>query len=212
MPAMGFYGGLADLLATIAVGDWSNVDAIDVMIGLDSWHPTRGTRLTGERNKAHRLIVEQGHLVPMTLPPAEKVWDFSGTIGRTRTIEVPFSEVILISRHLATSKLHTYISANALEDVRSAGTPAPEVDATGRSPQRFVVEVVARAGNRKRRVAAEGRDIYAFSAPLVCEVAERLVRQHGAQAGAFAPGAILDAHAVLTALRSEYFTTEIVEE
>lgn len=36
MPAMAFFGGLADLLATSAVGDWADVDAIDVAVALDS--------------------------------------------------------------------------------------------------------------------------------------------------------------------------------
>jgi len=43
-PAMAFYGGLADLLSTVAVGDWSRVDEVRIAIALDSWHPTLGTR------------------------------------------------------------------------------------------------------------------------------------------------------------------------
>ncbi len=55
MPAMGFYGGLADLLATAAMGGWDLADEIRVGIALDSWRPTPGTRITGERNYARRL-------------------------------------------------------------------------------------------------------------------------------------------------------------
>ena len=47
MPAVAFYGGLADLLATAAVGEWTETDKIEIFIALDSWHPTEGTRLTG---------------------------------------------------------------------------------------------------------------------------------------------------------------------
>jgi short subunit dehydrogenase-like uncharacterized protein len=50
LPSMAFYGGLGDLLATSAMGDWDFADEIRVAVGLDSWKPTRGTRLTGERN------------------------------------------------------------------------------------------------------------------------------------------------------------------
>jgi uncharacterized protein YbjT (DUF2867 family) len=49
-PAMGFYGGLGDLLATAAMGEWDAADEICIAIALDSWKPTRGTRLTGQRN------------------------------------------------------------------------------------------------------------------------------------------------------------------
>ena len=44
VPSMAFFGGFADLLVTAALGDWYWVDSIEIMIGLDSWHPTRGTR------------------------------------------------------------------------------------------------------------------------------------------------------------------------
>src|ERR1700758_2538068 len=56
-------------------------------------------------------------------------------------VEMPLSEVILIGRHLKTSELHTYLSSNALRDIRDPATPAPTAaDATGRSSQRFVVD------------------------------------------------------------------------
>ena len=60
-----------------------------------------------------------------------------------------------------------------------------------------------------RRVVARGRDIYAFTAPLVCEVAERLLRGNFSNAGAHAPGAILDAKDVLEALTLGHLTFEI---
>jgi short subunit dehydrogenase-like uncharacterized protein len=49
MPAMGFFGGLADLLVTAAIRDWDIVDEVRIAIALDSWHPTRGRRVTGGR-------------------------------------------------------------------------------------------------------------------------------------------------------------------
>lgn len=212
IPAMGFYGGFADLLATIATNGWDNVDSIDVMIGLDSWHPTRGTRLTGERNAARRKVVEEGVLVPVQLPPSEREWRFAQPVGQQLALEVPFSEIILISRHLKPQTLRTYLSANALRDVRDASTPAPELDESGRSAQRFVVEVVARSNGRTRHVVAKGRDIYAFSAPLICEVVERLLAPGFDRAGAYAPGEILDAVDVLEALQPDYITFEIFNE
>jgi hypothetical protein len=80
-----------------------------------------------------------------------------------------------MARHLATSRIDTYLTAVALEDVRNSGTPAPQaVDEAGRSAQQFVVDVVVRRGEEKRRISAAGRDIYAVTAPLVAEAARRL--------------------------------------
>lgn len=210
VPAMGFYGGFADLLVTAALGDWDFSDSIEIMIGLDSWHPTRGTRITGERNTARRMVVARGQLPPVPLPPVEKQWNFGDPLNSQVVVEVPLSEIILIARHVKTAELHTYLSSIALTDIRNPATPAPKpADATGRSPQRFVVEVVGMRGGESRHIIAKGRDIYAFSAPLVCEVAERLLEGEFSNTGAHAPGAILDAKDVLTALTPDHLTFEI---
>ena len=50
LPAMGFFGALADLLATLAMGDWADADAIEIATALEGWRPTAGTVLTGTRN------------------------------------------------------------------------------------------------------------------------------------------------------------------
>jgi hypothetical protein len=205
VPAMGFYGGFADLLVTAALDDWDYADTIDIMIGLDSWHATLGTRITGERNTARRLVVAEGQLAPVPLPAAEKHWNFGDPLGNQLVVEVPLSEIILISRHVKTAELHTYLSDVALNDIRDPSTPPPKpADATGRSPQRFVVEVVGRRGGEVRHIIAKGRDIYAFSAPLVCEAAERLLEGKFSNTGAHPPGAILDAKDVLTALTPDH--------
>jgi hypothetical protein len=210
VPGMGFYGGFADLLVTSALGDWEYADAIEIMVGLDSWHPTRGTRITGERNTARRMVIADGKMNPAPLPPAEKDWDFGDPFGRQAMLEVPLSEIILISRHVKTGELHNYLSKNALSDIRDPATPAPKAaDATGRSSQRFVVDAAVRRDGKSRRITARGRDIYAFTAPLVCEVTARLLEGKFSSAGARPPAAIFNAHEVLSALSPDPLTFEI---
>jgi hypothetical protein len=210
VPAMGFYGGFADLLVTAALGDWECADAIEIMIGLDRWHPTRGTRITGARNTMRRMVVAEGQLSPAPLPPVEKHWEFGHPLGGQAVVEVPFSEVILIARHVKTAELHTYLSSTALADIRDPATPAPEAaDATGRSSQRFMVDAVARRDGKSRRIAARGHDIYAFSAPLVCETTVRLLQGRFSSVGAQPPGAIFNAHEILSALTPEHLMFEI---
>jgi hypothetical protein len=202
VPAMGFYGGLADLLATAAIGDWKAVDEIRVGIALDSWHPTQGTRITGARNTAPRMIVNDGKLAPLAQPAAEISWDFAEPFGRQDAVEVPFSEVVLMTQHLNIGQLHTYLNSSALRDIRNPNTPPPTAtDDSGRSSQVFLVEVIARKDGYKRKVVAHGRDIYAFTAPLVCEAAARILQGKVLMSGgACAPGTIFDARSFLDAL------------
>ena len=99
VPAVGFYGGLADLLATAMLGDWPACDEILVAVALDSWHPTPGTRLTGERNTIPRVIYTEGELQPAGDNAAERSWDFPPPFGSQPVVLVPLSEIITANRH-----------------------------------------------------------------------------------------------------------------
>jgi len=210
IPSVSFYGGFADLLVTAALGDWDHADAIDVMIGLDSWHPTRGTRITGERNTAQRMVIAEGQLVPVSSPRSERAWEFAGPLGHQAMVETPFSEIVLIARHVKTLELHTWLSRIALDDIHNSATPAPKpADETGRSAQRFIVDVVATRDGNTRRIVARGRDIYAFSATLVCEAVERLLEGKFSSSGGQPPGAIFNAHELLSALTPDHLTFEL---
>jgi short subunit dehydrogenase-like uncharacterized protein len=153
LPGMAFYGGLADLLATVAMGDWPDAEAIDVAVALDSWHPTLGTRLTGKRNHYRRRVIANGQLDFLADPPPTRDWDFPPPFGTHAMVAAPLSETITISRHLRVQELHSYISLVALRDVRDPTTPPPVAnDTSGRSSQRFAMEVVVRkAGQTPRR-------------------------------------------------------------
>lgn len=207
IPAMAFYGGLADLLATAAVAGWDTVDEIAVGIGLDSWWPTQGTRKTGRRNTATRLVLSGGRLVPAPSPAPERVWQFPGPLGRQTVTSTPFAEIITIAHHLAASKIDTYLTTVALEDIRNPATPAPRpADAAGRSAQQFVVDVVLRRGQEERRISAAGRDIYAVTALLVAEAARRLTDGRAQLRGAAAPGEVFDAADFLNSLSPRHMT------
>jgi hypothetical protein len=197
-------------MVTAALGDWNSTDTIEVMIGLDSWHPTLGTRNTLGRISALRETAAPGSVASELQPPLKKHWDFGDPLGSQVLVEFSFCESILIRRHVKTLELHTYISDVAIRDVSDPGTPVPKaVDEAGRSAQQFVVEVVVARGAESRRAIARGRDSYAFTAPLACEVAERLLRGKFDDVGVHAPGEILDAKDVLAALRPDHMTFEV---
>ena len=207
LPAMSFYGGLADLLATAAMGTWDFADAIEVAVGLDSWRPTLGTRITGYRNTAPRHMVVDGRLQPIPQPAPEATWDFAEPIGRQDVVELSFSETALITHHLRMSHLHSYINQAALKDLRDPTTPPPSVsDEYGRSDQVFALEVVVRRDSEERRATARGRDIYAVTAPLVCEAVQRIIEDPLRARGALAPGEIFDAKGFLQSLSPEHLT------
>jgi short subunit dehydrogenase-like uncharacterized protein len=207
IPAMAFYGGLADLLATTAVAGWGTIDEITVALGLDRWWPTEGTRNTGRRNTATRLVVNRGRLVAAPSPAPLRDWEFPGPLQRQTVAGHPFTEIITMAHHLAVSRINTYLTTVALEDIQNPATPAPQaVDQAGRSAQQFVVDVVVRRGQDERRISATGRDIYAVTAPLVAEAARRLTDGRAKVAGAAAPGEAFDAADFLDALSPHHLT------
>jgi short subunit dehydrogenase-like uncharacterized protein len=204
IPAAGFYGGLADLLASALVGH-QPVDDMTVAIALDHWWPTKGTRLTGERNRVPRVVVEHGRLVPMAIPATKTPWTFDAPHGVQDMEEMPFSEIITISRHLQVRNLRAYLNAASLGEIRDTTTPQPvAIDTQGRSAQKFAMEVVARDHAGTRRAVARGQDIYAVTAPLVVEAAVRMLQPSFDRSGALALGQAFDAPDFLRALKPEH--------
>ena len=204
VPAMAFYGGLADLLVTAALHGEVHADEVEVAIGLDRWWPTAGTRLTGDRNTATRLVIRDGALSPLASPAPASTWDYPAPLGDQPVVELPFSEVITIDRHLEVDQLRSYLNSSSLDELRNEDTPPPTVaDEQGRSAQRFVVDVRVRRGTDTRRIRASGQDIYAVSAPIVVEGAVRLLDGRSGGPGALAPGEVFDADDVLATLERE---------
>ena len=186
IPAAGFYGGLADLLAS-ALPPAGAIEAITVAIALDRWWPTAGTRKTGERNNVPRVVVKDGRLAPL-VPSAEVPdWDFAAPLGRQAMVELPFSEVITLARHLQVGEIRSLLNRSALEDIRDASTPPPlAADDSGRSAQRFELVVRLEQDGATRTAGVRGRDIYAVTAPIVVEAALRLLAPAYRRSGALA--------------------------
>src|SRR2546427_706668 len=211
LPAMAFFGGLADLMVTALMQDWDAADSVETLIGFDSWHPTQGTRNTIERKSVGNLVFTGGRLTPAPSSPAQKTWHFAEPVGDQVVLEMPFSETLLIARHVKTAVHHNYLTQVAITDVLDPSTPPPKAaDAMGRSAQNFVVEVVVTRGDDQRRAFTRGRDGYAVTAPLTGEAVERLLTGKFRAAGAHAPGEIFEAEELLTALGPDHATFAVV--
>jgi uncharacterized protein YbjT (DUF2867 family) len=209
VPAMAFYGGLGDLLATAAMGDWTSVDEISVAVALDSWKPTRGTRLTGERNHGQRFIF-RNHRLELADPPPARIWNFPVPFGSQEVVGLQLAETITISRHLETADIRAYINLTPLTDLRNPDTPEPTAaDETGRSSQIFLMDAVARRGSEERHAIARGQDIYAVTAPIVVEAAERIINGTAKSTGVISAGQAFDARDFLASLSPAHLLLEM---
>ncbi|MEW9571073.1 saccharopine dehydrogenase NADP-binding domain-containing protein [Rhodanobacter sp. Si-c] len=201
LPAMAFYGGLADLLATAALGGATDADAVDIAVALDGWHPTRGTRLTGDRNHYPRTYIEHDETRILPQPAPVRETDFPAPFGRQETVLLTLTEAVVIPHHLACRNLHAWMNLAPLHDLRDPATPPPVgVDDSGRSAQRFVLDVRVRRGGHAGRATASGLDIYAVTAPLLVEALQRILDGRVRGCGALAPGQAFDARDFLAAL------------
>ncbi|MFD7631641.1 saccharopine dehydrogenase NADP-binding domain-containing protein [Streptomyces sp. NPDC059851] len=206
VPAMAFFGGLGDLLVTAAMGDWAHADEAHIAYGLSDWHPTAGTRLSGavsrERRGEYRLRYSGGTWQRRTDTPPTTEWPFPAPMGpRPVVTEFTMADVVTVTDHLLIRDVHTHMAVGAAQDIASSETPTPTAtDELGRSDQTFLVDVVVRSGGVERRAVAEGRDIYAVTAPLVVEALDRVLTGRIRTTGVASAGRIFDAPDFLAAL------------
>ncbi|MFI0943846.1 saccharopine dehydrogenase family protein [Streptomyces sp. NPDC021020] len=206
VPAMAFYGGLGDLLATVAMGDWTSADEAHVAYGLSGWHPTPGTRASGtvshERRGGRRVRFSGGRLAYHDDPLPAETWDFPGPLGRRAVVaDFTMADSVTIPRHLLVPEVRGYMTVEAVEELSSPDTPPPApADEHGRSAQTFVVDVELRRGTERRRATASGRDIYAVSAPLAVEAVARILDGRTKTVGVASAGEMFDAADLLRAL------------
>lgn len=198
LPAMGFFGALADLLATLAMGDWADADAIEIATALEGWRPTAGTVLTGTRNVEPHRELRAGRPTPND-PSRVTDWDFAPPFGRVELVPLSLGETVLLSQHVAVPDIRAGINRRSLDDLADPDVPrrAPGQDGTPAS-QEFVIDVVVTRGPGTRRASVRGNDIYGITAPIVVEAAVRVLG--GLPGGVFAAGAAFDAGDFLDAL------------
>lgn len=208
VPSMAFYGGLGDLLATAAMGDWADADELTIAYALDSWRPTEGTRKTVERNAGRHLVFTGNRLVTPTGPARTETWHFPDPLGAQEVTELSTADQITISRHLRVPEIGVLMNQAPLCDLANPSTPPPTAaDPTGRSSQTFTVDVLARRATERRRATATGRDIYAVTAPLLVEAATRILDGRTPHPpGVAAPGALFPAADFLRALAPTHLT------
>ena len=84
---------------------------------------------------------------PAGRPRTDRHWRYPAPLGAQAVVELPFSEVITIDRHLDVGDLRSYLNTAPLDDLHDEATPPPSaIDEHGRSAQQFAVDVVVRRG------------------------------------------------------------------
>ncbi|WP_046247126.1 saccharopine dehydrogenase family protein [Hymenobacter terrenus] len=217
-PGIGFYGGLGNLLATAALGDWPQADEITLAYFLSSWKPTLGTRATIEvaekRRGGQRLVFHNQQLELRNDAAPITEWDFPAPIGKqTVSAEFTTADAVTMSHHLQVREIAEYMTLAPLRDLsdRDLSHP-PAVDARGRSAQTFLVEAVVRRDNQRRRAVAQGQDIYAVTAPLAVQALLRLLAPTQPLRGVITAGELGDARSFLEALAPQHLTLYIETE
>ncbi|GAA4235295.1 saccharopine dehydrogenase NADP-binding domain-containing protein [Actinomadura meridiana] len=206
VPAMAFFGGLADLLATVAMGDWTSADEAHVAYALSSWHPTAGTRASGtvshDRRDGRRIRFTGGKMEYHEDALPALTWEFPEPVGARPVIgEFSMADIVTIPSHLEIPDVRSYMTVEAVEDLSGADTPSPvATDERGRSDQTFLVDVVVRTGDEVRRATVSGRDIYAVTAPLAVEAVHRVLTGQTRTTGVASAGTMFDAADFLRAL------------
>ena len=163
VPAMAFFGGLGDLLATDGDGRLDGGRRGARRVRAEQLAPDRPGRVAAGAVSRRAARRPPGPLhrrpagVPRrrtTLPSLE--WHFPAPLGRRTVLgEFTMADVVTVPSHLAIPEVRTYMTAEAARDL-AADTPAPAaVDERGRSAQTFTVDVVVRS--RRRATARRGQ-------------------------------------------------------
>ena len=215
---MAFFGGLGDLLATAAMGDWTAADEIlhSPMGSAEKWKPTLGTRAAGPGLATAQVrpadCLLQGSVFSEFRTDAAPIseWTFPGPMGTQPVVgEFTMADAVTIARHLKIPAIRSYMTVAAVKGLSDPDLTPPEaIDGSGRSAQTFLVSMSwVRSGGIERRAVASGQDIYAISAPLVVEATERVVGRQARKVGAVTAGEAFDARDFLNSLCPELSLT-----
>ncbi len=178
MPAAAFFGGLGDILGTAALGSWDGADSISVAYALDEWKPTTGTRRVMQEMDGRRMVYQDGKPAIVSTPPPQQTWAFPPPTGHRAVMgEYPAPETVLLPHHLTIETVNTYLTVEAIQDLRDPSTGGPvAADREGRSAQDFLVHAEASRRSQRHSIWAQGRDIYATSAVIAVALLERLFK------------------------------------
>jgi len=207
LPSVAFFGGLADLLISVALEDWEAADLIEIHIALDNLRPTAAMLASLRQLRAFQHGVGQRAAEDVPRGTNSRFWDFQYPFGRRKIIEVPVSAAALITHHIQVDAIRSYMSCGALDaQVRTTPEGSPHTSPS----QQFAIEVTMFRGSDRRRAVALGDNIYTLSAALICATVRDLLEGKFSHPGVHAPSEIFNARELLRALQPGHISIQVV--
>jgi short subunit dehydrogenase-like uncharacterized protein len=232
---MGFDYAPGDMIAALTAEGMGALEEIALAYHVEGFAPTHGTALSAlEMMRGGDVVWDGGARRPAPRGASGGKWDFPEPIGEQRMLRYPAGEQITVPRHVETARVRTMLSGMAapprLTPLLVAATPvlgiamraeplraataalvrrlpaAPSEKA--RKASRFVVSCEARAGDRVRRGAVRGSDVYGLTAASLAHAATLCAAPSYDRRGALAPAQAFDPASFLTAL-SDFLSYEI---
>lgn len=207
LPSVAFFGGLADLLISVALEDWEAADLIEIHIALDNWSPTDAMLASLRHLRTFQHGAGQMDAENIDADTGSRFWDFQYPFGRRKIIEVPVSATALITRHIRVDAIRSYMSCDSLE-TQVAKTPEGWPDSS--PTQNFAIEVAMFRGSERRRAVALGNNIYTLSAALICATVRDLLEGRFIHPGVHAPSEIFNARELLRALQPGHISIQVL--
>jgi short subunit dehydrogenase-like uncharacterized protein len=235
VPGMGFDYVPGDMLAELVAAGMGALDEIGIAYRVEGFSPTHGTALSAlEIMRGGDVVWSDGARQPAPRGADGGRWRFPAPIGEQRTLRYPAGEQITVPRHVETRRVRTMLSGMAVPPrvtpLLATMTPAlglamrlgPLRAATGaairrlpaapseraRQASKFVVSCEARAGDRARRGAVRGADVYGLTAASLAHGAMLAASTGFDRAGALAPSQAFDPASFLDAL-SDFLSFEV---
>ena len=207
LPSVAFFGGLADLLISVALEDWEAADLIEIHIALDNWCPTDAMLASLRHARAFQHGAGSIAAEDVAADANSRSWDFQYPFGPRRIIEVPVSATALITHHIQVDAIRSYMSCGALDaQVRTTPEGSPHTSPS----QQFAIEVTMFRGSDRRRAVALGDNIYTLSAALICATVRDLLEGKFSHPGVHAPSEIFNARELLRALQPGHISIQVV--
>ena len=194
-----------DLLARIAAGKDVDVNTLE-------------SELQGIVAVARRAKEEGSEVVAvsarleseLTELPEEDAHEYLESLGLP---QLGADRVIQVGYRLLNLITNLAINEAPLADLASSDASEPEAaDDSGRSAQKFLIEAVVHKGSEMRRATAAGRDIYAITAPLVCEALDWTLSSRARTTGMVSAGELFDAPAFLGAMSRNHLDIHFQQE
>jgi short subunit dehydrogenase-like uncharacterized protein len=207
LPSVAFFGGLADLLISVALEDWEAADLIEIHIALDNWSPTDAMVASLRHPRMFQHSAGPMDAEDVAADTNSRFWDFQYPFGRRKIMEVPVSATALITRHIQVDAIRSYLSYGSL-DTQVAKTPEGWPDSS--PTQNFAIEVAMFRGSERRRAVALGDNIYTLSAALICATVRDLLEGRLIHPGVHAPSEIFNARELLRALQPGHISIQVV--